>query len=144
MPHRDRHVRMLGGEALDDLGENVTGLGMGGGDQQRAGLVVSHVVADRPDVIDFLDDISGHRDDTCAFRGHARQPAAPPFEDREAQFLLQKTNLLADARLIRLQDFRGARNIEFRTRYLADVSQLTQVHSIPKPSSSFHFISFWN
>ncbi|MNZ39681.1 hypothetical protein D3C78_571790 [compost metagenome] len=104
---------------------------MGGGDRQGAFLLVGEFLGDLLDAFDLAQNLTGGGDDALAGRGHAGQVLAAAGEHFNAQFVLEQADLLADARLGRIQTLRCRGDVEVVVRHFPDVAQLLKLHRYP-------------
>ncbi|MNM96397.1 hypothetical protein D3C81_1088730 [compost metagenome] len=101
---------------------------MGGGDGQRALLLVGELLGDLLDALDLAQDLAGGIDDALAGRGHAGQVLAAAREDFDAQLILEQADLLADAWLRGIEALCSGRNVQIVVRDFPDVAQLLKLH----------------
>jgi hypothetical protein len=108
----DSHAGESLTEAPQDRRQHIAGLGMGGGDRERALFVAAHLGGETADVRDLAQDHPGAGDDLVAGRRGAHQRARPAGEELQAELLLQQAQLLADAGLRGVQRLRGRGDVE--------------------------------
>jgi hypothetical protein len=122
------HLGVLLAERLDHPGQHVAGLGVGGGDRERAARFVLEVVREALDVLHLAQDAHGAIDHLLPGRRDAREVAAIAHEDLEAELVLEQLDLLRHPRLRGVQLLGRRRDVEARLGHCGQVSQLVQLH----------------
>ncbi len=122
------HLRVLLAELLDDLRQHVARLCVRGRDRQRATLLVLEIVGKALDVLHLAQDPDRAVDDLLPGGSDARQVAAVADEDLETELVLEQLDLLADARLRRVQLLGRRRDVEAGLGDRGEVAQLVQFH----------------
>jgi hypothetical protein len=123
------HLRVLAAERLDDFRQHVPRLRVRGRDRERAAFLVLEIVRQALDVLHFAQDPYRTVDDLLPCLRDAREVAPVAHEDLEAEFVLEQLDLLADARLRRVQLLRGRRDVEAGLGDGGEVTQLMQFHA---------------
>ncbi|MCY1177146.1 hypothetical protein D9M73_174430 [compost metagenome] len=129
--HVQGNVRVLLDEIADHSRQRIARLGVGGGDGQRALLLVGELLGNLLDAFDLAQDFAGGIDDALTGRGHAGQVLAAAGKDFDAQFIFQQTDLFADARLRGVKALGCSGNVEVVVRHFPDVAQLLKLHRYP-------------
>ncbi|MNJ63701.1 hypothetical protein D3C77_596190 [compost metagenome] len=126
--HVQRHVRVTLDEAVDHFRQGIARLGVGGGDGQVALLLVGELLGDLLDAFHLAQDLASGLDDVFPGRGDAGQVLAAAGEHFDAEFVFQQPDLLADARLGRIEALGRRRDVQIVVRHLPDVAQLLKLH----------------
>ena len=129
--HVQGDFRVLLDEVADHRRQGIARLRVGGGDGQRALLLVGEFLGDLLDALDLAQDLAGGIDDALAGRGDAGQVLAAAGEDFDAQFVLEQADLFADTGLGGVQALRRRGNVEVMVRHFPDVAQLLKLHRYP-------------
>ncbi|MNG99284.1 hypothetical protein D3C79_584490 [compost metagenome] len=129
--HVQGHFRVLLDEAADHRRQGITRLGVGGGDGQRALLLVGELLGNLLDAFDLAQDFAGGIDDALTGRGDAGQVLAAAGKDFNTQFILEQADLLADTWLGGIQALRRRGDVEVMVRHFPDVAQLLKLHRFP-------------
>jgi hypothetical protein len=119
------HLWVFVAEALEHLRQHVAGLGVRGGDGQRAGFVLAQLGGQRLDAARLTHDLRGAFDDFAARISRSHQRAALAFEQREAKFVFELLQLLAHSGLRRVQYARRLRDVEV---VLGDSDEVPQLY----------------
>ena len=103
----DLDLRIARGEFAQHLRQHVAGLRVRGGDGQRAGVLAAEFVGDALQVGEFAQRAARGRDHDYAGRRERGQALALAHEYRQAEFVLELPDLLADAGLRGEKGLRG-------------------------------------
>ncbi|MNZ48633.1 hypothetical protein D3C78_663810 [compost metagenome] len=129
--HVQGHFRVLLDEVADHRRQGITRLGVGGGDGQRALLLVGELLGNLLDAFDLAQDFAGGIDDALTGRGNAGQVLAAAGKDFNTQLILEQADLLADTWLGGIQALRRRGDVEVMVRHFPDVAQLLKLHRFP-------------
>ncbi len=127
------HVRVFIAELLDDFGQYIARLGMGGADGEAAPALVPQFGGEIPDGLGLLEDLQRPLDDLLARRGDPGEVASFAGEDLKAQLILQQLDLLADSGLRGMQLLGGRRYVKSTLGHGRQVAQLVQFHRTLSP-----------
>jgi hypothetical protein len=95
-------ARVALAESADDLGQDVTGLRVRGGDRQRTVELGRKIAGEARDVADFAENLASPGDDLAPRRRDGREALALAGEELHAEFGLELLQLFADAGLARV------------------------------------------
>ena len=124
-------------ERLDDIRQDITGLGVRGADRQAPPALVAQLRGQLPDALRLLQDVQRPVDDLLAGRGDAGEVAALADEDLEAQLVLEQLDLLADPGLGGMQLLGRGGDVQPALRDGGQVTQLVQFHARkPNPTAT--------
>ncbi|MNQ46620.1 hypothetical protein D3C85_604420 [compost metagenome] len=126
--HVQGDVGVLLDEAADHWRQCVARLGMGGGDGERALLLVGEFLGDLLDALDLAQDFPCRGDDAFPGRRHASEVLAAASEYFDAEFVFQQADLLADARLRGIKTLCSGGHVQVVVRHFPDVAQLLELH----------------
>ena len=122
------HLGIARGEGLEHGRQHVAGLRVGGGDRELAFVLAAELLGDALQVGHLGERAARGRDDDLAGRGEPREPLAGAHEHLHAELVLELADLLADARLRRVERFRRLGDVEAVVDDGDEVAQLLQVH----------------
>ena len=124
------HLRILRAKCADHLRQHVAGLGVGGGDGQRAAVRLAQLRGGAADVLHLAQNAARARNDLVAGGGGAGERAALALEQLESELLFEQLQLPADTRLRGVQLPGGGRDVEAILVDRHEVAQLLQFHAI--------------
>jgi hypothetical protein len=97
-------------------------------DRQCSGILRLELGADTLEVVELLQRSPGGGDDHLPAGRQRREALALAHEDRHAELVFELPDLLADARLRRVERLCGDRNIEPMVNDRTQVAELLEVH----------------
>ena len=117
-------------QARNRLWQDIAGLGVCGGNGERAAVLGGVLLADASQITDLAHDEFDALEHMLAGLGHALEPLAVAREDFHAQFLFQLNDGLGDARLGSVQGLGRFGQVEIAAHRLLDKAKLVKVHNL--------------
>ncbi len=117
-------------EALDHVGQRITGLGVGGRNVERALLGVSVLTRHRLDAFHLAQDLVGNLDHVPSSRGDLGQMFAAALENLDPQLIFQHAHLFADPWLRGVEALCRCRHVQSVVGNLNDITQLLEFHDV--------------
>src|SRR5690625_6719648 len=115
---------MVLAESGNHLGQRMACLGVGGGDGQAAGVLITIILRNCSDVLHLEKDFLGFSDNLLSGRRDMGEVLAATNKNLEPQLVLELPDLLADAWLRCIERLGGSGCIQASSYDFAEVAQL--------------------